>query len=128
MEKLIYKKYKGLENIITIDLHNGYTIIAISSWNKESHHYNADLYLKDNLINNWLLIENVENLIINANYKTIHSALLKQVASFLKEGFFERYIKRYEYEQKCFEKGNELLEKELLKRSVMNHGKANIIS
>ncbi len=112
MEKLIYQKYKGLENIITIDLHNGYTIIAISVWNKANHNYNAELYLKDNLINNWLLIDNADNLIFNANYKTINSALLKQVAIFLKEGFFNHYIKRYEYEQQCFEKGNELFETE----------------
>lgn len=27
-------------------------------------------------------------------------------------GFFEEYIQRYEYEQRCFERGNELFERE----------------
>ena len=32
--RLKYEKYKGLDNIITIDLHNGFTVIAISSFNE----------------------------------------------------------------------------------------------
>lgn len=29
MNKLTYKNYKNSDNILTIDLHNGYTVIAI---------------------------------------------------------------------------------------------------
>ena len=42
------------------------------------------------------------------------SAKLKQVSTFLEEGFFDKYIERYEYETKCFDIGNEQMEKERL--------------
>mgnify|MGYP007130715032 CR=1 FL=1 len=44
----------------------------------------------------------------------INSAVLKQVATFLEDGFFDYYIQRYEYELKCFDIGCEVLEKERL--------------
>ena len=48
--RLKYEKYKGLDNIITINLHNGFTVIAISSFNEENNEYVAELHLKDNQI------------------------------------------------------------------------------
>lgn len=103
-----------MDNIITIDLHNGFTVIAICAWQKESHNYHVQLMIKDNLIDRWDLIENTEHLIFKTNYKHIHSAVLKQVSSFLEEGFFDFYIKRLEYEQRCFNKGDELYTKGII--------------
>ena len=99
--KLKYEKYKGLDNIITIDLHNGFSVIAISSFNEENNEYVAELHLKDNQISDWKLIEETENnIVLKVNDKRINSAILKQVATFLNEGFFDKYIERYEYETK----------------------------
>ena len=39
MQKLTYKEYKGCKDILTIDLHNSYTIIAIKIWNKDNQNY-----------------------------------------------------------------------------------------
>ena len=33
MQKLKYEKFRNSNEIITIDLHSGYTVIAISTWN-----------------------------------------------------------------------------------------------
>ena len=112
MQRLKYEKYRNSNEIITIDLHNGYTVIAISTG--ENGSYITTLFLKENTIDTWKLIEKAENLEFHANQNTINSAILKKVSSFLDEGFFDYYIQRHEYEMKCFDKGNETHEKERL--------------
>lgn len=112
MQKLTYAEYKDNDNILEIDLHNGYTIIAIKTWHKENHNYTVELFIKDNVINKWDLIEDTNSLEFNTNYKIINSAILKRVSDFLEEGFFTYYIQRYEYETKCFELGDEIYTKE----------------
>ena len=110
MGKLTYENYRGCKDIITIDLHNGYTVIAIKSWNPEEHKYTVGLRLKENATEKWDLIEKAESLEFNIDYKIINKAILKQVATLLSEGFFDKYIKRYEFEMKCFDTGyDELL-------------------
>lgn len=117
MQRLKYEKFNNSNDAITIDLHNGYTVIAITGFNAESRVYTTTLFLKDNTIDTWKLIENAENLEFHANQKTINSAILKQVSTFLHEGFFDYYIKRHEYEMKCFDVGNDLAESERLNAS-----------
>ena len=112
MQRLKYEKYKNSNEIITIDLYNGYTVIAISTG--ENGSYITTLFLKDNTIDTWKLIEKAENLEFHANQNTIDSAILKKVSSFLEEGFFDYYIQRYEYEMKCFDIGDEIKQKERL--------------
>ena len=112
MQRLKYEKINNSNDVITIDLHNGYTVIAITGFNTENRVYTTTLFLKENTIDTWKLIENAENLEFHANHNTINSAILKQVSTFLQEGFFNYYIQRYEYEMKCFDKGNSIYEKE----------------
>lgn len=109
MEKLIYKKYKGCNDILEIDLHNGYLIIAIKGWDKESHCYNVELRLKEKTIEKWDLIEEASDIEFKTTQKNINSAILCQVAKYLENGFFDYYIKRYEYEGQCFDVGNEVI-------------------
>ena len=114
MQRLKYEKFNNSNEVITIDLHNGYTVIAVTGFDIENGIYTTTLFLKDNTIDNWKIIENAENLEFHANHNTINSAILKQVSTFLQEGFFNYYIQRYEYEMKCFDKGNSIYEKERL--------------
>ena len=114
MQRLKYEKFNNSNDVITIDLHNGYTVIAVTGFDDGNRVYNTTLFLNDNTIDNWKLIENAENLEFHANQNTINSAILKKVSEFLKEGFFDYYIERYEYEMKCFDKGNGIYEKERL--------------
>ena len=114
MQRLTYKEYKGNKDILLIDLHNGYTIVAIKIWNSDKHKYIVELRIKENTIEKWDLIEKAEALEFDVDYKIINKAILKQVSNFLSEGFFEYYIDRYEYENKCIEKGNEIYENEIL--------------
>ena len=110
--KLTYENYKGCKDIITIDLHNDYTVIAIKSWNPDEQKYYVQMMLKENTVEKWDLIEKAESIEINANYKTINSAILKQVALYFEEGFFDYYIRRYQHDLKCFDVGYDCLEKE----------------
>ena len=114
MQRLKYEKFNNSNEVITIDLHNGYSVIAITGFDVENKVYITTLFLKDNTIDTWKLIEKAENLEFHANQNTIDSAILKKVSSFLEEGFFDYYIQRYEYEMKCFDIGDEIKQKERL--------------
>ena len=114
MQRLKYEKFNNSNEVITINLHNGYSVIAVTGFDTENGVYATTLFLKDNTIDTWKLIENAENLEFHANHNAINSAILKQVSTFLQEGFFDYYIQRYEYEMKCFDKGNSIYEKERL--------------
>ena len=114
MQKLKYEKINNSNEVITIDLHNGYSVIAITGFDAENKVYITTLFLKDNTIDTWKLIEKADKLVFHANNNTINSAILKQVSTFLDEGFFDYYIQRYKYEMNCFDVGNNLAEKERL--------------
>ena len=114
MEKITYENYRGCKDIITIDLHNDYTVIAIKSWNPDEHKYTVELRLKKNSVDKWDLIEKAESLEFNVDYKIINKAILKHIATLLSDGFFDYYIERYEYELMCFDIGNDIQEKKVL--------------
>ena len=119
MQKLTYEEYRGCKDILMIDLHNGYTIIAIKIWNKEKENYTVELRIKENTVNKWDLIDNrndskPEEFVFDTNYRYINSAILKYVSQLFEEGFFDYYIERYNYEIKCLNRGNSLYEKERL--------------
>ena len=114
MQRLKYEKFNNSNEVITINLHNGYSVIAVTGFNTENRVYTTTLFLKENTIDTWKLIENAESLEFHANQNTINSAILKNVSMFLEDGFFDYYIDRYEYELKCFDIGNEIAEKERL--------------
>lgn len=108
-KRLKYEKFRNTDNIITIDLHNGYTTIAIIG-KDENNAYDVQLMLKENTVDTWTLIEKAEHITIHSDENRIYSAILKIVGTYLQEGFFDYYINRYEYELKCFEIGNEVEE------------------
>ena len=109
-KRLKYEKYKGLNNIITFDLHNGYTVNAISAFQKETNVNEVELFLKENTIDRWELIEDAGHLIFNVTEKPIYSTILKWIATHLTEGFFDKYIDRYEYEILCFDNAIKTIE------------------
>ena len=117
MQRLKYEKFNNSNDIIMIDLHNGYSVIAVTGFDAENRVYSTTLFLKDNTIDTWKLVEQADRLEFRANQNTINSAILKQVSTFLEEGFFDYYIQRYEYEMKCFDVGNDLEESEQLNAS-----------
>lgn len=105
-------KYENIAHIvISIDLYNGYTVLAMAQC-KEKSHYQIVLYLQNNKfnINHFDLIEECQDIVIVSDIKGIKPAIKRQVVHLYEEGKLDKYFKRYEYEQKCFEYGNEHFE------------------
>ena len=113
-ERLTYSEYRGCKDILTIDLHNDYTVIAIKIWNKNKNNYTVEFRITEDNVDKWDLIEKAESIEFNVDYKIINKAILKHIATLLSDGFFDYYIDRYKYELKCFDIGNEIVEKERL--------------
>ena len=117
MERLTYRNYKGCKDILTIDLHNDYSIIAIKSWNEKENKYYVEFRITECSVDKWDLIQKIENVEFCTNYKIINKAILKYVSTLLEEGFFEYYIERYQYEMNCFAVGNEIEEERRINKS-----------
>ena len=113
-EKLTYTEYRGCKDILTIDLHNDYTVIAIKIWNKNKNNYTVEFRITEDNVDKWDYISELESIVFNTNYKSINSAILKYVATLLDQNFFDYYINKYEYELKCIDKGTNFFEQERL--------------
>lgn len=111
-KRLKYEKYNNSNDVITIDLHNGYVVMAVSGYNKENKSYTTTLFISEKSTDEWHLINNPDKITFNVGYKTINAAVLKYVSDCLEKGFFDHYIDMYEYQLKCFEKGNDYFESE----------------
>lgn len=110
MIKLMYEKFSN--DAISIKLHNGFTIIAMKTYDKESSLYNVTFYIKADTVDLLYLIHSQENVEFEDDYKSINISILKYVSSLQSCGFFDRAIERYEYMLKCFDKGNDFFENE----------------
>lgn len=110
--KLTYTNYNGCKDIITIDLHNDYTVIAIKSWNPDDNTYTVEFHLKEKTTSMWQLINDATTT-FNADHKSINSAILKHVATLFTDGFYDYFIERYEYDLKCFDIGDNTFSEEL---------------
>ena len=108
--RLTYENYNGCKDIITIDLHNDYTVIAIKSWNPEN--FRVEFHLKEKTTDMWQLIQDATT-VFHADNRTINSAILKHVATRFADGFYDYFIERYEYDLKCFDIGNNVLSEDL---------------
>lgn len=106
MEKLTYERIADVT--LKINLHNGYEVVALARHNFESKKYEVSLYVKDSLIDDLMLMEDFENITINATNKFICPAILKYVSKNFESGNFNKYISRCNYYQKCFEVGEEM--------------------
>lgn len=94
---------------ITIDLHNGYSILAMSRWDKEERLYNTTLYIKKNDIDRFDLIDLMLR-VETDNKKELCMEILKCVEN----TDLTYYVNRTKYELDCFERGNALYEREKL--------------
>lgn len=104
-------RYKLLGNNVTsVNLNNGYSVIVISIWDKGEKIYRSTFYLKGDSYDTLDLIESKEGIKVDADMKTLKVELAKMITNLLTNGFFKYYIERYNYMMRCFDKGNELFE------------------
>ena len=110
--KLKYEKINNNPCVISIDLLNGYSVIAISGEDKELESYTTTLYLKENSIETLRLIGVADKLIFPKN-ELIHGinfALLKAVSDYLNSGTIQYYIDQYEFEEELINNSIEKME------------------
>lgn len=114
---MLKSKYKG--TTIEIDLpeecgHEGYIVDCTYRYDKHEDKYLLSMWLRHKHICNGfnLAPQEIDTQYITSSRETITKDVCTIVETASLNGFFERYIQRYEYEQKCFERGNELYEKE----------------
>lgn len=94
---------------IIIDLHNGYSILAMSRWNKEYKLYDTALYIKKNDIDRFDLID--LTLSVETDNK---KELCMKILKYVENTDFTYYVNRTKYELDCFERGNAIYEREKL--------------
>ena len=99
MGNLKYKKLNNANNVLLIDLNNGYSIIAIHGFSQELNTFSVTLYLKDNQFTTLRMIGFDEKLIFKDTYKTINNSISKAVGEMFEAGMFDEYIKQYEFEE-----------------------------
>ncbi|WP_313069810.1 hypothetical protein [Lacrimispora sp.] len=105
-------RYKILSNnVVEVDLENGYKVVAMANWNNDKKKYYTTLLLHENTVSKWDLIEDVANIEMESDMKSIKRDMAQHVTDLLADGFFKKYIDRYEYELRCFDKGFDILEK-----------------
>ena len=113
MKRLKYEKINNSNNVISIDLENGYSVIAVSGENKELNSYIVTLYLKENSIETFRLIGAADKLVFTKEQVVngINFSILKMVSEYLENGFFQYYIDQYEFEEGLIIEGLERLER-----------------
>ena len=62
---------------IVVDLHNGYSILAMSRWDKEERLYNTTLFIKKNEIDRYDLIDLTLRVETDKNYVWKFLSILK---------------------------------------------------
>lgn len=106
-------RYEIIGNVtLKINLHNGYAVIAIAKWDRNTEKYFVSFYLQDtgHNINHFDLMEDFENIEFESDVKSIKTDIASFITTLLSEKTLDKYISRYEYEQKCFELGNDVME------------------
>lgn len=111
-------RYENMGTIcIKIDLHNRhYSVIAIAKWNKETEKYMTTLYLKENNVDLLDLMEKYEDVEFDSDSSSIRNDILQEVSKLNDHDSFKYYMDRYDLEQKCFDRGLEIVTREELNK------------
>lgn len=107
-------KYENKGNTIEINLpkecgHNGYAVECTYYYDKQKNQYQLRIGLKRNDIGD---IQEIDTQYISNLHGDTRRNITKMIEDASLSGYFEKYIERYEYTYKCFDRGNELFELE----------------
>lgn len=96
--------------------HEGYSVECRYMYDKITEKYLLSMWLKRDDVDDRFKIDSqeIDTQYISGTKETIRQNICKIVEQASLTGFFDYYIERYEYTYKCFDKGNELLERESL--------------
>lgn len=112
-EVKIMTRYKNVPSI-EFESENGYKVKAEYIFDKESGKYSVSFHI--GLLNVGMLdqIDTATDIMFDSPRETIKTDIAKYFTKLLIEGFFKYYIDRYEYHMNCYDRGNDLYERERL--------------
>lgn len=103
-------KYENLGNAILVPIVQNYSILAFIKNDKVKEKHTITFYLHRDNIPMFDLIEEVEDLSLpNIEKNSIKTYVCNFIEDCFKNGMFNKYIIRFEYQQKCFDIGVEIL-------------------
>lgn len=97
----------------------GYSVDCLYMYSKKNEKYVLSMWLVGSIADDRFKIDSqeIDTQLISGTKETIEDNIDRIVGQASKTGFFDRYIERYEYTYKCFDRGNELFEQERLNAS-----------
>lgn len=104
-------RYENFANeVIKVDLHNNFEVIGMAKWNKEKNTYLVSLYMKRKDIDTFRLLEDYENIILDADRKSIKLEMLRYIKKINNDHCLEKYKGKIDFEDRCFNIGLNTLE------------------
>lgn len=97
-------------NILSFAISDDYNIIAIANYKRKENKFYTTLFLQRNDISSWYQIMVLPSQKIE-HPRNIKRELTAIVSEMNKNNEFAKYIDQFEYEQKCFDKGNDYFER-----------------
>lgn len=96
--------------------YNGYSVKCTYKYNKSKEKYRLSMWLQRNDIDDDFKIDSqeIDSQYIPGTRETIEDNICRIVEQACLSGNFDPYIKHFKYTYDCFEKGNDLYEKENL--------------
>ena len=101
-------RYKNLGVAISVDLQNGFEVIAMASWNKIKQLYEMKMYIDCPEIQSPDEAGGIVELLVDQKY--VKSEMARHITNKLTEGYFKYYIDRYEEQLEALDRGFSLLE------------------
>lgn len=96
--------------------HAGYSVKCIYKYRTKKEKYSLQMRLVHKDIDDEFKIDSqeIDTQYIPGTQETIESNIARIVEHAALSGFFDKYVERFEYLYKCFDKGNDFFEKEEL--------------
>lgn len=119
-------RYKNEGSLITIPLpgkyqKDRYVVECRFVYNKENDNYLLSMWLRRSDIDDKFKIDGqkIDTQVVDGTRRTIKINICHIVNQLSRNGFFDYYVDRFEYTYACFDRGNELFERESMDSKVV---------
>ena len=118
LREIMKPKYKGQTVEINLSKwgYKNYIAECVYHFDKHEGKYSLSMWLNRNDMEDRMRLSSkkVDTQYISGTKETIIENICRVVHQACMSGYFDYFVERYEYELKCFERGNELFEMERL--------------
>ena len=113
-------RYENKGYLIEVKLpESDYSVLCRYKYDKNKDKYLLSMWLMRNDIDDTFKIDSqeIDTQYISGDKSTIRDNIVKIIEQAYESNFFDYYIERFEYTYKCFDKGNDFYESEMLSGS-----------